>query len=78
MKTAISIPDPLFQAAERTAKRLGISRSELYATALAEYLRDNRHGNITERLNALYAEESSTLDPMLAQIQSLSLPKDDR
>lgn len=77
MKTAISIPDHLFLAAERTAERLRISRSELYATALAAYLRDNRHGDITERLNALYAEESSTLDPVLAHIQSLSLPKDD-
>ncbi|MEM6753148.1 MAG: ChpI protein, partial [Cyanobacteria bacterium P01_C01_bin.38] len=33
MKTAISIPDPLFEAAEQFAKRLGLSRSELYAMA---------------------------------------------
>jgi metal-responsive CopG/Arc/MetJ family transcriptional regulator len=38
MKTAISLPDVLFRRAERTAKRLGISRSELYARALGEFL----------------------------------------
>jgi len=38
MKIAISIPDPIFQAAEGLAHRLGISRSELYAEALAEYM----------------------------------------
>jgi metal-responsive CopG/Arc/MetJ family transcriptional regulator len=51
MKTAISIPDPLFQAAER----LGLSRSELYATALREYLQSHREINITQELDALYA-----------------------
>jgi hypothetical protein len=38
MKTAVSVPDTLFRRAERTAKRLGISRSELYARALGEFL----------------------------------------
>jgi len=31
MKTAVSVPNDVFRAAERAAKRLGISRSELYA-----------------------------------------------
>ena len=39
MKTAISIPDEIFLAAEQLAKRIGSSRSELYATALAAYLK---------------------------------------
>jgi hypothetical protein len=38
MKTAVSLPDPLFRRAEKAAKRLGISRSELYARALGEFL----------------------------------------
>jgi metal-responsive CopG/Arc/MetJ family transcriptional regulator len=38
MKTAVSIPDPLFEAADNLAGRLGISRSELYARALAREL----------------------------------------
>jgi metal-responsive CopG/Arc/MetJ family transcriptional regulator len=77
MKTAISIPDPIFQAAEELARQLGISRSELYTTALAEYIREHRDADITERLNQLYAEEDSSLDEVLKQIQWLSLPRED-
>jgi hypothetical protein len=40
VKTAVSIPDDVFRSAERAAKRLGVSRSELYARALAAYLAD--------------------------------------
>jgi metal-responsive CopG/Arc/MetJ family transcriptional regulator len=74
MKTAISIPDDLFESAERFAERQGLSRSELYATALRHYLRERLSESVTERLNALYAEESNALDPVLAQIQSRALP----
>ncbi|MFV9507021.1 MAG: hypothetical protein AB4911_20925 [Oscillochloridaceae bacterium umkhey_bin13] len=38
MKTAISIPDPLFEAAEQYAQDKGLSRSELYAKAIQHYL----------------------------------------
>ena len=41
MKTAISIPDPVFEAADQLAARIGMSRSELYATAVAEFM--DRH-----------------------------------
>lgn len=77
MKTAISIPDPIFEAAEALAQHLGISRSELYTTALTAYMRERRDADITERLNQLYAEEESSLDEVLKQIQWLSLPRED-
>ena len=38
MKTAVSVPDEVFQRAERLAKRMKVSRSELYSRALREYL----------------------------------------
>ncbi|MEQ9238858.1 MAG: hypothetical protein RIG66_32775 [Coleofasciculus sp. E2-BRE-01] len=41
MKTAVSIPDPIFEAAEAMSKRLGLSRSELYARALQAYFKGN-------------------------------------
>jgi len=66
MKTAISIPDPLFKAGERAAKRQKISRSRLYAKALASYLRSQGNKEIREALDAVYATESSELDPALA------------
>lgn len=76
MKTAISIPDPLFNAAEEAARRLEISRSELYARALEEYLAARRDGEITKRLNEVYAEEPARVDPVLAHMQFASLPSE--
>lgn len=75
MKTAISLPDELFEAADSLAERLGVSRSELYARAVAEYLAKHRHEDLTERLNQVYADEPSGVDPSLrrAQARSVSL-----
>lgn len=77
MKTAISIPDPVFDAAEKLAARLRVSRSELYSRALREYLADRLERSVTERLDEVYAGEESSLDPALARLQSASLDRDD-
>ena len=79
MKTAISIPDDLFRAAEAAAKRLGISRSRLYSKAVEFYL--ERHGSkgVTEILNEVYSglDPDSALDPILAKMQSASIGEED-
>ena len=77
MKTAISIPDDLFTAAEATARRLGISRSRLYAEAVRVYLRSHGSRGVTDLLDEVYADTSSRLDPELERMQSASLPEDD-
>ena len=77
MTTAVSIPDPVFAAAEKLATRLGISRSQLDTRALAELLEKRREDRITEELDRLYAREPSSLDPALARLQTASLPEDD-
>jgi metal-responsive CopG/Arc/MetJ family transcriptional regulator len=77
MKTAVSLLDPLFEAAEHLAKRLGMSRSKLYATAIEEYLKSHRNEGVTEALNRVYREESSNLDPVIAAIQAASLSRDE-
>ena len=41
MKTAISIPDNIFESADDLAKRLGLSRSELYVKAIVQYLAEH-------------------------------------
>ena len=51
MKTAISLPDPLFHAADRLAKRAHKSRSQLYADALREYLTRHAPDEVTEAMN---------------------------
>jgi metal-responsive CopG/Arc/MetJ family transcriptional regulator len=76
MKFALSIPDDLFKSAESLGKRLGVTRSRLYATALADYLAKHRGRKTTERLNAVYAAEESRLDPALQRVQRRSLEPD--
>jgi len=73
MKTAISVPDKVFRSAEALAKRLGISRSKLYATAIAEFLSKHQGRDVTRRLDAVYEEEDSSLSPNLVQLQVKSL-----
>ena len=79
MKTAISIPDAIFEEAERVAKRRGVSRSELYAKAVDEYVKSERFLGVRERLDGVYGRdgEASRLDPALAAVQSVSLDQDD-
>jgi len=79
MKTAISIPDQVFEAAEQLARRLGISRSELYAKAVFEYINDHRNMNVTDTLNRVYGddEKKSSLDPTSQNLQFNSLLKDE-
>ena len=72
MKTAVSLPDELFRTAELAARRLKISRSQLYATAISEFLEDRDSRIITERLNKVYSMQLARLDPAL-QASQLSL-----
>ncbi len=76
MKTAISIPDEVFEEAERLAKERGMSRSELFSKALAQYIKEQRFLGVRERLDAVYGAEPerASLDPVLAEIQARSLP----
>jgi len=77
MKTAISIPDSLFDAAEREADRLGISRSQLYQKALAAFLEHMNDDAVTESLNQVYTdEEPGKLDPALDQMQRASIGRE--
>ena len=54
MKTAVSLPDPIFQEAEQLAKRLRVPRSRLYATAIASFVKHHCRKGITEALNEVY------------------------
>jgi metal-responsive CopG/Arc/MetJ family transcriptional regulator len=73
MKVAISLPDPIFSAAEKLAQQLRVSRSQLYAQAIEEYLAKRQDTLVTERLNALYEVEQATVDPALSIAQSAAI-----
>lgn len=51
MKTAVSIPDPVFEAAERLARQLGLSRSALYAKALQEFTSAREQSDLASAMN---------------------------
>lgn len=69
MKVAISVPDPIFDAAEQLAEQLKVPRSKLYVQALSAYLGSQGGAAITEKLNATYAIQPSKVDPDLAAAQ---------
>lgn len=74
MKTAISLPDDLFASADALASRLGVSRSELYATAVAEFLAKHTTSHVTAQLDRLYGGESgASLERPLRRAQARSL-----
>ena len=75
MKTAISIPDPLFEQADRLARQLGLSRSQLYIVAVECFLKDHEQQAMTAPLNQTYGEEPSALEPPLVQLQAAHLPR---
>jgi len=76
MKTAISIPDPVFLKADRLAKRLQMSRSELYTRAVEGYLDEHRRSRVREKLDEVYAAEPSGLDTAFQKAQEASFPKE--
>ena len=51
MKTAISIPDDVFNDAERLVARMKTSRSELYSRAIAEFVARHDDDAVTRALD---------------------------
>ena len=76
MKVAVSVPDPIFEAAERLARQRHVPRSQLFAEALQEYV--SRHGGdaITAKLNEVYAVEDSTVDAPWVQAQLAAIDRE--
>ena len=66
MKTAVSIPDDIFERAERLASRERRSRSEVYAAALGEYLARHAQDEVTEAMNRVCGEVDGNDDAFLS------------
>jgi metal-responsive CopG/Arc/MetJ family transcriptional regulator len=65
MRTAVSLPEPLFEAAEKLAKRMKLSRSALYARALEDFVRRNDADDLTAQINRVLADEPQERDPFI-------------
>lgn len=66
MKTAVSIPDEIFERVERLARRTKRSRSRLFAEAMQEYLARHSPDEITDAVNRACDEIGDTRDPFTA------------
>jgi metal-responsive CopG/Arc/MetJ family transcriptional regulator len=67
MKTAVSLPDRVFRAAERHAKNARKSRSQLYAEALSEYLVRHSPEEVTEAMNRVIEQLGKHAEPFVAR-----------
>ena len=67
MKTAVSIPDPLFRDADRLARKLRKSRSQVYAEAVAEYLARHDDDAVAQAMNTVVDAFGSAPDPFVAR-----------
>lgn len=64
MKTAVSVPDEVFQEAERLASELQTSRSQLYSRALREFVARHAPDRLTEAMNRVVAEVGGDVDEL--------------
>jgi predicted transcriptional regulator len=67
MKTAVSVPDDIFESAERLARRERRSRSDVYSTALREYVARHSSDEITDALDRVVGDVGKTIDPIVSQ-----------
>lgn len=65
MKTAVSVPDDVFEGAERLARREGRSRSEVYSAALREYVARREPDDVVDALDRVVAEVGEGIDPFV-------------
>jgi metal-responsive CopG/Arc/MetJ family transcriptional regulator len=74
---SIALPTDLFQRAEELACKWGISRNELYRRALGHLLAASHETDLTRQLNEVYEHEDSSVDPVMMQMQMMSLKQED-
>jgi metal-responsive CopG/Arc/MetJ family transcriptional regulator len=66
MKTAVSIPDDIFEKAERLARRMKKSRSQLYRNAVEEYVARHAPDHVTETMDKVCAEIGAETDSFVS------------
>lgn len=77
MKTAISILGEVFEAVDRAVKTLGVTRSELYATVVSEYVKRHRIEDTPTKLNEVYISNVPNIDSNMQNMQLNVLSKED-
>jgi len=73
MKSDISVPNPVFHAAENLAKKMGVSLSELYTAALNAYVAEHQKEDVTDALNRVLETEPSSVEPEMVKMLVMSI-----
>jgi predicted transcriptional regulator len=66
MKVAVSVPNDVFERADRLARATGRSRSDVYSSALREYVARHSPDEITIALDRVIADIGDPVDPFVA------------
>jgi metal-responsive CopG/Arc/MetJ family transcriptional regulator len=77
MKTAVSIPDDVFERAERLARRAKKSRSQLYSAALREYVARHAPEEVTEAMDRICAELGQPTNDFVSEASRRTLERSD-
>ncbi len=77
MKTAISVPNEVFQLSEKLAKKLKVSRSAIFAMGVKKLAEEHDEDEIIAQINRVCKKVDTSVDPVLFQMAMLSLPKDE-
>jgi hypothetical protein len=73
VKKAITIPEDLFEQAEKAAAQMSMNRSQLYCAAIREYLEARDRDSVTRRLNQIYRARGLDVDPVVGHMLGDSL-----
>lgn len=73
MKTAVSVPDDVFDRAERLARREGRSRSDVYSSALREYVARHSPDEVADAIDRVVADVGDIADPFVSTVSRRTL-----
>lgn len=77
MKTAISVPNDVFELSEKLAKKLKVSRSQIFAMGVKKLAEDHDEEELVANINKVCEKVDTSVDPVLFRMAMLSLPKEE-
>ncbi len=77
MKTAISVPNDVFELSEKLAKKFKVSRSQIFAMGVKKLGEEYDDDEIVANINKVCEKVDTSVDPVLFRMAMLSLPKDE-
>lgn len=77
MKTAISVPDDVFELSEKLAKQLKVSRSKIFAMGVKKLAEEHDEEALIANINEVCEKVDTSVDPVLFKMATMSLPKEE-